>query len=82
MRAIIALAHNLHIDVIAEGVETAEERALLVDMGMATKGQGSHFSAPVDAAHAFDLLQAGLIKPDTGPRQVVQGTASMPAAVV
>jgi diguanylate cyclase (GGDEF)-like protein len=63
IRAIIALARNLRIDVIAEGVETADERALLIAMGATTEGQGFYFSAPVDEARASDLLRAGLIAP-------------------
>jgi len=63
IRAIIALAHNLDIDVIAEGVETAAERALLVSMGATTKGQGFYFSAAVTEAQASDLLRSGAITP-------------------
>ncbi|TMK39746.1 MAG: EAL domain-containing protein, partial [Actinobacteria bacterium] len=33
VRAIIDLAHGLHLWVVAEGVETAEQEATLVDLG-------------------------------------------------
>ncbi len=63
IRAILALARTLNIEVIAEGIETADERALLVAMGDTTKGQGFHFSAAVNAARASDLLREGSITP-------------------
>lgn len=47
--AIISLVHNLNIDVVAEGVETLEQIALLQALGCA-KGQGYLFSRPVKAA--------------------------------
>jgi EAL domain-containing protein (putative c-di-GMP-specific phosphodiesterase class I) len=43
---IIAMAHNLHLDVIAEGVETEEQRQFLLDNGC-THYQGYLFSKPV-----------------------------------
>jgi diguanylate cyclase (GGDEF)-like protein/PAS domain S-box-containing protein len=44
--AIIALAHSLHLDVIAEGVETAEQLEYLAERGCEYI-QGYHFSKPV-----------------------------------
>jgi diguanylate cyclase (GGDEF)-like protein/PAS domain S-box-containing protein len=61
IHAIVGLARDLQIDVIAEGVETADERALLVSLGATTQGQGLYFSAAVNAAHASDLLRRGII---------------------
>jgi len=46
VRAIISLAHNLHLKVIAEGVETPEQLRLLRDLGC-DQYQGYHYSAPV-----------------------------------
>ena len=55
VRTIVALAHNLHMDVIAEGVETEEQMNYL--KGLHCKyGQGYHFSRPVDAESAKMLL--------------------------
>jgi EAL domain-containing protein (putative c-di-GMP-specific phosphodiesterase class I) len=54
-RTIIALAHNLRLEVIAEGIETAAQYAALKLMGC-EHGQGFYFSKPVDAVAARDLL--------------------------
>ncbi|WP_158228949.1 putative bifunctional diguanylate cyclase/phosphodiesterase [Chitinimonas sp. BJB300] len=48
-RVIIQLAHDLDLEVIAEGVETAEQLALLADMGCETI-QGFYFSKPLPAS--------------------------------
>jgi EAL domain-containing protein (putative c-di-GMP-specific phosphodiesterase class I) len=52
--AIIAMAHKLGMKVIAEGVETAEQRALLLAAGC-DYGQGFLFSKPLAAA-TFEAL--------------------------
>jgi diguanylate cyclase (GGDEF)-like protein len=57
--AIIGLAHSLGLDVIAEGVETAEQLAFLVEKGCDTV-QGYYFSRPVPAAELARLLVSGL----------------------
>ena len=52
--AIIALAHSLGLDVVAEGVETAEQLAFLTERGC-DYYQGHYFSEPLDSA-AFIAL--------------------------
>ncbi|MBX9903149.1 MAG: EAL domain-containing protein [Burkholderiales bacterium] len=47
--AIISLAHNLGVKVVAEGVETAEQRDFLVKAGC-DQAQGFFYGKPVDAA--------------------------------
>jgi len=57
--AIIQLAGSLGLDVIAEGVETDEQRRFLVDRG-AKLGQGFLFSRPVSAAVFAQVMVAPL----------------------
>jgi diguanylate cyclase (GGDEF)-like protein/PAS domain S-box-containing protein len=52
--AIVVMAHKLGLKVIAEGVETEEQRELLAEIGC-DYGQGYLFSKPVPAA-AFEAL--------------------------
>jgi EAL domain-containing protein (putative c-di-GMP-specific phosphodiesterase class I) len=56
IRTIIMLAHNLKLDVIAEGVETAEQYAQLSALGCQF-AQGFYFSRPVDKNDATRLIQ-------------------------
>lgn len=46
--AMVSMAENLHMEVIAEGVETLEERAALVAL-KCYQFQGYYFSKPIDA---------------------------------
>jgi len=55
VRTIVNLAHNLGMKVIAEGVETEDQRQLLLDMGCEF-GQGYLFSVPLDPAAAEALI--------------------------
>lgn len=55
VRAVIALAHGLNLDVVAEGVEVEEQRSLLTALEC-EKGQGFLFSRPVDKEIAGQLL--------------------------
>jgi diguanylate cyclase (GGDEF)-like protein len=56
VRAVISLAHELDKEVIAEGVETAEQAELLADMGCDFL-QGYLFSKPMPAAAAGEYLR-------------------------
>jgi diguanylate cyclase (GGDEF)-like protein/PAS domain S-box-containing protein len=55
-RAVIAMAHGLRLTVIAEGVETAGQLALLAENGC-DEIQGYFFSRPVDADACGRLLR-------------------------
>lgn len=55
LRAITSLACNLGLDVVAEGVERADQVNLLQELGC-KYGQGYYFSGPQDAASVTKLL--------------------------
>jgi EAL domain-containing protein (putative c-di-GMP-specific phosphodiesterase class I) len=57
VRAIVMLAHNLGLDVIAEGIETPEQLSGLRELGCEF-GQGYFFSKPVALAKAEALIAA------------------------
>jgi diguanylate cyclase (GGDEF)-like protein/PAS domain S-box-containing protein len=57
VRAIVALAHNLGMDVVAEGVETLAQIEHLRALGC-EQAQGYFFSKPVTAAEAGTLIAA------------------------
>jgi diguanylate cyclase (GGDEF)-like protein/PAS domain S-box-containing protein len=61
MRAILAFARDMGIAVIAQGVETEQQSALLQSTDSATQGQGFHFSKAVSAGEAGELLRRGSI---------------------
>ncbi len=48
VRSLVALAQALEMSVVAEGVESAAERACLLELGC-TLGQGYHFARPMPA---------------------------------
>ena len=58
VRAIVALAHNLGMQVVAEGVETSEQRSALVRLECAY-GQGHLFAEAVPADLAAELILGG-----------------------
>jgi diguanylate cyclase (GGDEF)-like protein/PAS domain S-box-containing protein len=55
VRTIVMLAQNLGMDVVAEGVETNEQLALLRKLGC-ENGQGYFFSKPLDIAGAEKII--------------------------
>ena len=56
VQAMVTLAHALHIDVTAEGVETHEQAKVLMDLGCNVY-QGFLFAAPVSPGSLEALLQ-------------------------
>jgi len=57
VRTILSLAHNLRLDVIAEGVETPAQLAHLRALGC-EYAQGYFFAKPLDEVQVVDLLTA------------------------
>ena len=60
--SIISLAHNLQIQVVAEGLETLEQLIHLKTAGC-DQAQGYYFSRPVPSAEAAQLLLGGTLMP-------------------
>jgi diguanylate cyclase (GGDEF)-like protein len=63
IRAILSLAGELGLDVVAEGIETALQRDLLVSASARAQGQGFYYSHAVTAAESLKMLRAGLLQP-------------------
>jgi EAL domain-containing protein (putative c-di-GMP-specific phosphodiesterase class I) len=60
-KSIISLASNLNLDVVAEGVETAEQLAFLQENGCSVI-QGFYFSKPLDINAFTAYLNAPSVK--------------------
>lgn len=56
VKSIIGLGQNMGLNIIAEGVETGEEAALLRDMGCEA-AQGYHFARPLPENKVIELLR-------------------------
>ena len=57
VRTIVTLSHNLGLDVVAEGVETADHATLLKDFGCEF-AQGYYFHRPLSQNKVEELLEA------------------------
>jgi predicted signal transduction protein with EAL and GGDEF domain len=68
MRAIVNFAHELGIGVLAQGVETAEQREL--SSASSTIAQGWFFGKAMGAQEVTELLRVGRIDPLTGGRAI------------
>lgn len=58
VRTVVTLGRSLGLSVVAEGVETAEQFAIVAELGCHAV-QGFHFSRPVDETRAAQLIAAG-----------------------
>jgi diguanylate cyclase len=74
VRAAVRLAHELDIEVIAEGVESESQATFLVAAGCRL-AQGYYFSRPVDAERATELLSRGHVALRRKPLHVVEAAA-------
>jgi EAL domain-containing protein (putative c-di-GMP-specific phosphodiesterase class I) len=68
VETILRMAAGLHLDAVAEGVETPEQAAILEKMGC-TQGQGFLWSRPLPALEAS--LRLGLEPVSAGPRRAL-----------
>jgi PAS domain S-box-containing protein/diguanylate cyclase (GGDEF)-like protein len=73
-RAVIAMAHGLRLTVVAEGVETAGQLALLAEQGCDIM-QGYYFSRPVPAEDFGRMLREGA-RLDPAPHVVTSQVTS------
>ena len=71
VRAIVGLAHTLGMDVVAEGVETAEQAAALKALGC-EYAQGFFFSKAVDRGTAARLIESQPWQVAAGQPHLVQ----------
>jgi diguanylate cyclase (GGDEF)-like protein len=65
VRAFVALAHNLNLNLVAEGIESIDQCGFLSEVGCAM-GQGFLFSAPVPPDEIKTLLKEGKREPCPG----------------
>jgi EAL domain-containing protein (putative c-di-GMP-specific phosphodiesterase class I) len=70
VRAIVGIARELNIEVIAQGVETEAHWSFLTATSPVTKVQGFYYSEPVPADDARELLKRGSISPPAAQRDV------------
>jgi EAL domain-containing protein (putative c-di-GMP-specific phosphodiesterase class I) len=63
---VLDLARTLNLQVVAEGVETAEQRDELARLGCGL-GQGYLFSRPLPAAALTELLSRSASSPAAAP---------------
>jgi len=68
VRTIINLAQNLDLNIVAEGVESAEQRDLLYSMGC-SHAQGYFYSPPVSAPDVAEVLDRSMKTPSI-PRTI------------
>jgi predicted signal transduction protein with EAL and GGDEF domain len=77
VRAVLAMAHSLKLRVVAEGVESAEQVAFLLEHGCDVL-QGFYFSPPVPAEQCARVLARLEETNVTGVRKVGQPLSELP----
>jgi EAL domain-containing protein (putative c-di-GMP-specific phosphodiesterase class I) len=61
VRSIVQLGQSLHLDIVAEGIEDAEQAQTLVAMGVRA-GQGFHFAKPLEDERLTAMLARGDVR--------------------
>jgi EAL domain-containing protein (putative c-di-GMP-specific phosphodiesterase class I) len=79
VETIVTLAHNLGMNVVAEGVENAAQEARLQQIGC-DFGQGYHFAKPLSAADAEALLASTAAIQDNVSSERLPGDAPSPTS--
>ena len=77
VESVITLGRKLGVDIVAEGVETEFEAALMVEFGC-TELQGYYFSEPIEADNMAGLLKA--IRPMQNAPTLVQSATRSQAS--
>jgi EAL domain-containing protein (putative c-di-GMP-specific phosphodiesterase class I) len=79
VRAILSLAGELGVAVVAEGVETDTQRKLLVQASLQAQGQGFYYSRAVAADETIPMLRAGVVQPEdlTIDRSLLEAAADV-----
>ena len=73
LRSIIALAHDLGMEVVAEGAETDSDAVELYQLGC-EYAQGFFFGEPMSAEAARALLVSETTREQTPPREPAEET--------
>jgi diguanylate cyclase (GGDEF)-like protein len=63
IRAIVNFARDVGVGIIAQGVETEQQRELVASTGSTAQAQGFHFSRALGAANATEFLRRGGLAP-------------------
>ena len=78
-RTIIALGRDLGLTVVAEGVEDAEQAAVLRSLGC-HRAQGFYFSGPLDPGGVRAVLRRGPFRVGAPPQPLLRRTADLRTA--
>jgi diguanylate cyclase (GGDEF)-like protein/PAS domain S-box-containing protein len=81
IRAIVNFARDIGIVVIAQGVETEQQRDLLTLTDISTQAQGFHFSKAVGADRAGEMLREGRVLVAGGPASKEHATPEIRSAI-
>jgi diguanylate cyclase (GGDEF)-like protein/PAS domain S-box-containing protein len=76
VRAILSLAGELGVNVVAEGIETDTQCKLLVQASSRAQGQGFFYSRAVPADETMSMLRAGVVQPDQHSANGAAGDAA------